>query len=490
MLVFFLHSFRQLASMLAPVFYFVIGTTVLCLQIAAAASAGKEVELQDYIRDYLANSPLLSQTRIREKQQRLEKAIAEQRWTSSLALMPEISQSSLAVNPGSYADETRDTQLQLELQQNLPTGTLLGLKGAYSWRQSKQEENSHPTESYAFFLRQSLWQDWAGRQGELNLQLAEGRLKRSTLEHQANILKECLSASRLYLELFIRQEMHTLFEASARDAEEIFQRYERLFQQRLIQETEFLTAESDLLANRQRLLDEHLRYQESLIAFLSPLKSPVQLQRPKLSSPDLSELQKQLASIEAENLQENANVKRVELEIQESLTRLAQVREKSRARVDLIFEMGRRKSEQIIDFGLLTAQREYAQLGISANLPLNNKIPLFEVERAQSEIALGQEKRREALQTIELEVQRVQTQLDFLAKRMTVSKKRSEVLEAKLKAARIQVDRLQMELFDYIRHRSELISGRLEEFEIQWEQWNQQLEFLQLLNVMPAFCRV
>jgi len=463
-------------------FSLIIGGLGLGQQVEA------EIELDAYIERYLKISPVLSQSQIQKNQRQIDKSISEQRWTSQLSLQPQVSRSSIAVSPGSYEDRTRDSQIFFDVNQNLPSGTLFGVRSGYSWRNSDRESETNPTESLAFYLQQNLWQNFGGRQGDLQEQIAASRLQRSKLELEGTLLTECITATRLFLDLYSRQQMRALYQESARDAEDIFNRYRKLFQQRLIRETELLTAESDLLANRKRLVDEQLRYEQSLISFLAPVDQinfPANLRNPEGKFTGLD-----LEAMEPETLQASLAVKRLDLEIEESQTRLALTREQVRSRIDLVFEIGRGKSQQIVEFGLLTSQREYVQLGLNASIPIVNKVPAFEVERAKSDVMLGQERRRASIRAAELEAERIQMRWKFIQQRTILTQQRSRVLDAKLRSARQQVDRLQMELFDYIRHRSELINSRLEEFENQRDFWNQRLDAWLLLDITPKFCRV
>ncbi|MFW7379907.1 MAG: TolC family protein [Oligoflexus sp.] len=452
-----------------------------------AENQSSTLDLATYVERYLQVSPILSQSHIVEEQRRLDKAIVDQSFTSQINIQPFISQSSIDVTPGSYEDQTRDSQIQLDLRQSLATGTQLGVRSAYSWRQSERESETNPTESLAFYLEQNLWQNFAGRQRGMRQQIAESRLQRAILEKESALLQECVAASRLYLDLFTHQQMRQLFEETAKDAADIYQRYQKLFQQRLIRETEYLTAESDLLTNKKRLLDEKQRYEQALLAFLLSIKqeaSETYLQNPTVNLPEETRKLKQ------EEFLSLRQIRRLDLEIAESRNQLDLARDQSRSQIDLVFEAGRGKSQQIVEFGLLTSERQYVQLGIRADIPLMNRVPAFETDRAKAEVLLNEERRRASLLEAQLESERMHSRWQFLQERMDLTQKRSKVLNAKLKSARQQVDRMQMELFDYIRHRTELINSRLEEFENQRDFWNQRLESWLLMDMTPEFCRI
>jgi outer membrane protein TolC len=469
-----------------------LAAVVSALPSAAAESKGsdqpaKPFTLDQYVRQYLSVSPSLAMARIRQQQQQLNLNIARENWMNELSMEPSYTESNLEVDPGDFADKREDVRLQAELSQQTPWGTQFGLRGGYSWRQSTAEEDSTPTEAYAFYLQQNIWRNWAGQATQMQIEAAQAAWRQAQLVTRESRSAACLKAIQLYQNVYVLQQMQELYQQSLDDSKEIFDRYQQLFRQRLIKETELLTAESDWLANRNQVMDERRRFRQALVTFLTPIGREVV----KLDLADPQAFVKgRLATVSGQELDQLTRVQQAEWQIAQQQARLALAREEAKSDVNLFVELGRNKTENIIDAGPVSQRNEYVQIGISAKIPLVNKIPSYEIEQARQNVALSQMEKQEDILNLREQLESLKVEIEGLQAKQDLTAKRTRVLERKLTAARQQVERRQMELLDYIRHRSELLTNRLEQLSVQREIVQRLTELWILTDHIPRICQV
>jgi outer membrane protein TolC len=379
----------------------------------------------------------------------------------------------------------RAQDISATFTQSMPTGTNIELSG------QKFIEVQNPLVSsvdrrYSARITQDLFRNAFGRtqRAQQNRALTDFELAQLQLR-QARV-ESCNEAFELYTETYIQQEIAQLMQTQLKDAEEALSIARRLHRDRLVNEIDKLSSESDFLNTQlqtQQALQRLENNRRQIQAFIDhPIPADFKLTDPRVFLTRLRGVPENRPTLN-------------ELLIQHRLE--SQEFEVERARTDRWADvrLGLEAGETVGRFGftgtLLDFNDVFLRATLTVGLDLINRTEDAELKNA---IQIKNNFAKQKLVTEKTQkslVENLKALNRLLQAQVVTSEKQVQLLKEKAKVAFEQMGRARLDFENYLLHRNAYLDRKINDLNLKKDYWLNQFSLQrEYAHESPEFCEV
>jgi len=377
----------------------------------------------------------------------------------------------------------RAQDVSINFEQKAPTGTNLILSG------QKFIETQSPLVSsvdlrYSARVTQDLFRNSFGRTQRSQMRKAQTEFQVAQMQLRQSFVESCGEAFKLYTETYIQQEIVKHLQAQMKDAQQALQIARQLHKNRLINDIDKLSSESDFLNTQLQTQQAELRLENNrrqIQAYLDSSLPP----KFKLSDPRVFLTRYRGVPKDQPTLAEliaTSRLKGQEFDVERSRT-------DRWTDVQLGLEAGRTEGRFGFSGPLLEYNDAFLRATVTVGLDIINKTEDSDLKnsiRLQNSLAKQKQITHKTQQST---VESLSALNKLLHLQVNSSEKQVSILERKAKAAFDQMKRARLDFENYLLHRNAYLERKVNDLNLKKDYWlnqfNLQKEFA---HQTPEFC--